>query len=101
VSSCPRLAGASKIAADGAQLGEERNEVLQGAAEPVDAPGHNHVYFPASDGAVQIVEGGALVAAFRAADAIVLKYLGDAPAGACRGGPEFLILVGRALLTRR
>jgi hypothetical protein len=48
------------------QLGQECDQILQAAAQPIDAPGHHHVELPAGGGSAQGIEGRALVAALGA-----------------------------------
>jgi hypothetical protein len=60
-----------QVDADRVQLGQERHEVLQAAAEPVDAPSHDHIELTARRCLAQRIELRALVLALRAADAVI------------------------------
>ena len=69
-----------EIDAVGADLVEERYEVLKRAAQPVNGPGHEHVEFAARGVFEQAIELGALVTAFGAAHAVVDILVDDLPA---------------------
>ena len=60
-------------------LAEERDEVLQRSAEPVDRPCRHYVEVASRDALEEAIEAGALIAALRAADAVVDKLGDDAP----------------------
>jgi 3,4-dihydroxy-2-butanone 4-phosphate synthase len=45
-----------QIDAERLQLGQEGDQVLQAAAEPIDAPGHHNIELSASGGVMQRVE---------------------------------------------
>ena len=66
--------------AAGLQLAEQRNEVLEGAAEATDRPHCDEVELAAGDAAHQLVEGGAAIASFGAGDALVCVDVDDGPA---------------------
>ena len=63
-----------------ADLVEERYEVLQRAAQPVNRPGHEHIEFASGGVFEQAVELGAPVTAFGAAHTIVDILVDDFPA---------------------
>jgi hypothetical protein len=63
-----------------ANLLEERYEVLQRAAEPVNGPGHEHIEFASGGVFEQAVELGTLFSAFGAAHAVVDILIDDLPA---------------------
>jgi len=67
---------------EGAQLGQEADQVLQAAAETIDGPGHHDIELALSGVAAQRVEGRALVATLGAADAMILVDLDDLAADA-------------------
>src|SRR5215831_13103034 len=53
------------------QLREEADEILQTAAEPIDAPGHDDIELATGSVAVEAVKGGPAVAALRPGDTVV------------------------------
>ena len=59
------------------QLGEEADQVLQAAAEPIDRSRRHHVESPLGSIPAQPIECRALVLAFGAADAVVLVDMDD------------------------
>ena len=66
------------------EFAEEVQQVDQRPAEAIDRPGRDHVDVAAGDGLEQAIEARALVAAFGAGDAGVLKEL-DLRSGPTRG----------------
>jgi len=89
-----------QVDAKGMQLRQEGDQVLQAAAEPIDRPGHDHVEFPPGGSAAQRVEGGALIATFGAADAVILVDLDDIAAHAAGDLAQLAFLIGRGLVLR-
>ena len=79
-------------------LVEEADEVEQRAAQPVDAPGHDHIKAAAGRVAKHGVELRTLIAALRAADAVIAVDLDNGPAGTLGDGAEVPLLVGGGLL---
>ena len=61
-----------KIYAEGVQLAERSDKILQAAAKPIDAPGHDDIELTARSGRVQGVEGWAFVSTLGATDVVVL-----------------------------
>ena len=51
------------------ELGQEADEVLQAAAQPIDIPGHDNIELPLGSVPVQGIEGWPLVASLGAASA--------------------------------
>jgi hypothetical protein len=64
------------------KFAEEVQQINQGAGQAIDRPGRDHVDVAAGDGLEQPIEARALVAAFGARDAGVLKELD------LRSGPD-------------
>ena len=83
------------------QLGQERHEVLEAAAEPIDAPGHDHVELPFGRIATERIESRAPVPAPGAADAVILVDLDDLASHPAGDLTELALLVGRGLVLRR
>ena len=75
------------------QIREEADKVLQRSPESVHGPRHDHIELPARDVLEHRVERRALVAALRAADALVFIYSLDPPAHAGRNGGQLALLV--------
>jgi hypothetical protein len=69
-----------EIAADGVQLVEETDEILQRSTEAIDGPSRNHVDLALGHCLEELVEGGALVAPLGSRYALVGKLAGDDPA---------------------
>jgi hypothetical protein len=90
-----------EIAADGVQLVEETDEILQRSAETIDGPCRNHVDLALGDGFEEPVEGGPLVAALGSRDALVGELASDDPAALRRGREELAALVLDGLVVRR
>ena len=67
------------------QLGEEADQILQAAAEPIDRPRHHHVELPLGSIPAQPIKCRALVPAFGAADAVVLVDMDE-----CRPAVKFV-----------
>src|SRR5262245_62146359 len=80
------------------QFIEEIDQVLQAAAEPVDAPSHHHIELASGSGLVQGVKRWPLVAALCAADAVVFVDLGDLPARPLCDLAQLAFLVGCGLI---
>jgi hypothetical protein len=59
------------------QLGQESNQVLKAAAEPIDAPGHHHVELALSSVPAERIECATLVAALGARNPVILVDLDD------------------------
>jgi hypothetical protein len=53
-----------EVDAECVQLGQERDQVLQAAAQAIDGPCHDHVELPTGRGLAELVERRALVATF-------------------------------------
>jgi hypothetical protein len=71
-----------QVDALGVKFAEEVQQINQGAGQAIDRPGRDHVDVAAGDGLEQPIEARALVAAFGAGDAGVLKELD------LRSGPD-------------
>jgi hypothetical protein len=56
------------------QLGQKTDQVLQAATQSVHRPRHDHFEFPSRGITAQLVERWPLVAAFGAADAVIVKF---------------------------
>ena len=83
------------------QLGQEANQVLQAAAEPIHRPCHHHVELPLGSVPAQRVEGWALFPALGAADAVVLVDVDDLAAHAAGDLAQLALLVGGRLVDGR
>src|SRR5215469_14548742 len=71
-----------QVDAQGVQLGQKANEVLQAAAEPIDRPRHHQIELALSGIAQQPIELRPLIPALSAADAVVLVDTDDLTAHA-------------------
>src|SRR4029077_1973325 len=80
---------------------QEAGEILQAAAEAVDAPRHDHIEFSPRGGAAQRVEGRALVAVLGTADAVILVDFDNLAAHAAGDLAQLALLVGRGLIEGR
>ena len=76
----------------------ERDEVLKAAAQPIDAPGHDHVELPFGRIATERIERRPPVPAPGAADAVILVDLDDLAAHAAGDLAQLALLVGRRLI---
>ena len=66
-------------------------------AQPIDAPGHDHVELPLGRIATERIERRAPVPAPGAADAVILVDLDDLTAHAARDLAQLALLIGRGL----
>src|SRR5262245_32919163 len=82
------------------QLGQEADQVLQAAAQPVHRPSHDHVEFPTRGITAQLVERRPLVASPGAADAMILVDPDDLAAHPTRDLAQLAFLIGRSLIDR-
>lgn len=82
-----------EVDALGIDLGQEADEVLKAATQPVDRPARHHVDLPPGDHRHQRVEPGALVAALASRDAFVGEDGDDDPAQTVGDSLEFEALV--------
>jgi hypothetical protein len=80
------------------QLGQEADQILQAAAEPVDRPRHDHVELALCCIPAESIEPRALVPALGAADTMILVDLADVPAHAAGDFGQLALLVGGRLL---
>src|SRR5215472_13219087 len=87
-----------QINVQGMQLGQEGNKILQAAAEPIDAPSHDHVELALSGIAQKAIELRPLVPALSAADAVILVDTDDLAAHAAGNLAQLPLLVGRGLV---
>src|SRR5262245_21374984 len=76
------------------QLGQEGDQILKAAAQPVDRPGHEHVELPSGSVSAQLVERWALVASPSAAYAMIFVNLDDLTAHAVRSLAQLALLIG-------
>src|SRR5262249_15844705 len=90
-----------QINVQGMQLGQEGNKILQAAAEPIDAPSHDHVELALSAIAQKPIELSPLVPALSAADAVILVDTDDLAAHAAGNLAQLPLLVGRGLVGGR
>jgi hypothetical protein len=82
------------------QMLQEGDEILQAAAQAVDAPGHYDVELSSRGVLVQLVESRTLVTAFGAAEPVVLVDLDNLVPHALGGGAKLAFLVVRGLFER-
>ena len=69
-------------------------------AKTVDVPGHNNVELTPDGGLVERIERRAPIAAFSAADAVVLVDVDDLPTGPLGNLAKLPLLVGCGLIER-
>ena len=74
-------------------LDQEADEVLEGASEPINCPGGDHVDLATGNHLHQGVEAGALITAFRTRDALVGIFHDNVPSIALGDGEELTALV--------
>jgi hypothetical protein len=82
------------------QFHQQANQVLHGAAEPIDGPRCNHVDLARRGVLKQAIKCRPLIAPLSAADAGILIDLDDLPAAAGCHGLELLALVEGRLAAR-
>ncbi len=82
-------------------LGQEADKVLQGAAEPIDRPGHDDIEFPGAQRPYAAHRKPAACPALCAADPVILVDLDDLPAGTLGDLPQLALLIGRGLVDCR
>src|SRR5262249_18361554 len=87
-----------KVDTKGMNLRQKPDQILQTAAEAINAPGHNHIELALCRIAAKGVECRAPVPDLSAADAMVLVDLDDLAAHASGNIAQFPLLIGRGLL---
>src|SRR5262249_18175942 len=90
-----------QVNAERVQLGQKPNQILQTAAQPINAPSHYHVEFAARSRFAERVEGRPAIAALPAANAVVLINFGDLAAHVGGNLAQLTFLVGRGLIDGR
>src|SRR5262249_9908628 len=90
-----------QVNAERVQLGQKPNQILQTAAQPINAPSHHHVEFAARSRFAERTEGRPAIAALRAANAVVLINFGDLAAHVAGNLPQLTFWVGRGLIGGR
>src|SRR5262252_2793337 len=90
-----------QIDLQGMQFGKKADQVLKTAAEPIHAPGHDHIELPLGGVATQAIEFGAAVPALSAAYAVVPIDADDLAAHAGSDLAKLTLLVRRSLLGGR
>lgn len=70
-----------QIDVESVELAQERHQLLQAAAQPIDDPGHHDIDLPPEGISQHRIVGRPLVPAFGAADAVILVDVHDLPAG--------------------
>ena len=89
-----------QVDALGVQFLQHADQIHAGSAQPIDAPGRDHIELLAGDGLEQLVEARALIAALGAGDALVLEHGDHLPAVTLGDGLQFAFLVLDALMVR-
>ena len=86
------------------ELGQEVDEVLQAAAEPIDRPRHHHIELALGGIPKERIKGWALIPALGTADAVILVDLDDLAAHAAaisRSSRSWFAVVCSTVETRR
>jgi hypothetical protein len=79
-------------------FGQEADQVLQAASEPVDRPRHDHAELPLGGVSAERIKAGAFVAPLGAADAVIFVDLDDLTAHAAGDLAQLALLVCRRLI---
>src|SRR5499427_2671135 len=90
-----------QIDLQGMQFGKKADQVLKTAAEPIHAPGHDHIELPLGGVATQAIEFRAAVPALSAAYAMVPRDADDLAAHPGSDLAKLTLLVRRSLLGGR
>src|SRR5262252_2478385 len=90
-----------QIDLQGMQFGKKADQVLEAAAEPIDAPGHDQIELPLGGVATQAIEFRSAVPALSAAYAMVPIDADDLAAHAGSDLAKLTLLVRRSLLGGR
>jgi hypothetical protein len=90
-----------KVDPERMNFGQKGYQVLQGPAEPIDRPGHDHVELALGRVSAQRIELWTLVPAFGTADAVILVNFGDLVPLAGRDLAKFALLVRGGLIDSR
>src|SRR5262249_13941786 len=82
-------------------LGQELHQILQRAAETIDAPSHDSIEFPFCGIPTEAIELGSLISAFGTAHAMITVDLNDLAAHSGGNLPKLPLLIGCGLVERR
>jgi hypothetical protein len=80
------------------KLGQEADQVLQTAPQPINRPRHHHIELATGCRTAQRIELRALIAALGAANAVILVDLDDLTAHPAGNLAEFALLIGCRLV---
>src|SRR5262245_60236223 len=83
------------------QFGQEANQVLKAAAQPIDRPSHDHIELTLVGIAAKGIEGRTLVPALSAADAVIPVHLDDLAAHSASDLAQLAFLIGGGLIDGR